>query len=144
MQLRTIAAFAATTLLLSCNGTANTSAPAASGTTPPGTTASTNAGVTTSTSTSTSTTTTTTPVTVTIQGFKYNPASITVKAGDSVVFKNMDSTAHTVTPVSGASFTDSGTIAGSGGTATVTFPTAGTANYKCNFHPSMLGSVTVQ
>ena len=151
MRLRTIAAIAATSLLLSCNGTVNTGATTSTGSPSPGTSASTGAtvgagsGTTTGTGATTGTTTSTAPATatVTIQAFKYNPASVTVKSGGTVTFTNMDTVAHTVSPASGAAFTGSGNIA-AGASATVTFPTAGTANYKCDYHASMLGSVTVQ
>lgn len=77
--------------------------------------------------------------TVTIKNFAFDPASVTVKVGDSVTFKNEDSTAHTVT---GTNF-DSGQIAPSA-SYSQKFDTAGTFDYHCSIHPSMTGTVIVQ
>ena len=77
---------------------------------------------------------------VTVQGFAFGPASITVNTGDSVTWTNKDSTAHTVT-ADGGSFDQP--LPASGGTATVTFNTAGTFPYHCTIHPNMHGTVVV-
>lgn len=76
---------------------------------------------------------------IAIEGFKF-PATINVKAGDSVTWTNNDRAPHTVTADNG-SFDKQ--VAASGGSATVTFSTAGTFAYHCNIHPNMTGAVVV-
>jgi len=73
-----------------------------------------------------------------IQGMAFNPATITVAAGTTIKWTNKDAVAHTVT----SSTFDSGSIAGNG-TWSNTFATAGTFQYKCTFHPSMIANVVV-
>lgn len=80
-------------------------------------------------------------------GQKYfDPAESNVKTGTTVVWKNDDSSAHTVT--SGApsdstpgSLFDSGLIK-PGKTFQYTFDKAGTTSYFCTVHPWMTGKVT--
>jgi plastocyanin len=79
-------------------------------------------------------------VNVSIENFSFSPASISVSAGDTVVWTNNDSVAHTVTSTDGAF--DTGDIA-PGASASVTFDNAGTFAYICSIHPSMTGSVDV-
>ncbi len=78
---------------------------------------------------------------VAIQNFAFSPASLTVKKGDKVVFTNKDSAAHTAT----GDFGDSGTLRKDEvwtlNTATLN---PGTYAYKCNFHPSMRGTLIIQ
>jgi plastocyanin len=78
---------------------------------------------------------------VQIMNFAFNPASVTVKVGDTVTWTNGDSIAHTVTADDG-SF-DSGNI-DPGKSFTFTFTKAGTFSYHCNIHPNMTAQVTVQ
>ncbi len=78
--------------------------------------------------------------TVTIASFAFSPASVSVSVGDTVVFVNNASVAHTATATDG-SF-DTGTIQ-PGGSASVTFTSAGTFSYLCSIHTSMTGTVTV-
>jgi plastocyanin len=81
---------------------------------------------------------------VTIKGFAFSPATLTVSKGTKVTFDNQDSTTHTVT--SGASRTKDGKFDAqvSGGTQTeLTFDTAGTFVYFCQFHASMVATVIV-
>jgi plastocyanin len=74
----------------------------------------------------------------------YSPAAITVKAGDTVTWTNVDTTpgnGHTVTssgrgPLKSPSF-------GQGGSFSYTFSTAGSYGYYCAIHPDMTGAVTV-
>jgi plastocyanin len=72
----------------------------------------------------------------------FSPSSLTVSAGTTVKWTNKDAMAHTVTSVPAGLF-DSGTIP-NGGTFSFTFPTAGSFNYYCSIHPTMLGVVIVQ
>ena len=76
---------------------------------------------------------------VTIAGFAFSPQTITIDVGDSVTWTNNDDVDHTAT---GSGF-DTSTITSGGGTATVTFDTAGTFAYACAIHPSMTGTVVV-
>jgi plastocyanin len=78
---------------------------------------------------------------VTIKGFAFEPATVTIKAGESVTWTNQDSANHTVVADKGE-FT-SGDLA-NGATFTFKFDTAGTYAYKCSIHPSMTGTVIVQ
>jgi plastocyanin len=78
---------------------------------------------------------------VTIKGFAFEPATVTIKAGESVTWTNQDSANHTVVADKGE-FT-SGDLA-NGATFAFKFDTAGTYAYKCSIHPSMTGTVIVQ
>lgn len=79
---------------------------------------------------------------VAIANMKFVPASIPIKAGDTVKWTNTMGMAHTVTPDSGA-FPGSGEIAPNGGTYSHTFDAAGAVAYHCEIHPFMKGTVTV-
>lgn len=74
---------------------------------------------------------------VTIQGMKFSPANIEIKAGDTITFTNKDSAPHTATAKDG-SF-DTGRL-GKGESATVTVG-AGSHDYICEIHPMMKGKV---
>ena len=78
---------------------------------------------------------------VVLKGFAFDPASITIKAGESVTWTNQDSPTHTITADNGEF--DSGNIA-SGAKYSFTFAKAGTYPYHCSIHPSMKGTVVVQ
>ena len=80
---------------------------------------------------------------VAIAGFKYNPGTITVKAGETVVWTHKDGAPHTVTATSGPEMFDSGTM-NKGQTFSQTFTTPGTYEYKCSIHPSMQGTIIVK
>lgn len=79
---------------------------------------------------------------VTIDGFAFKPDSVTVTVGDTVTWTNQDGVPHTATADDGA--WNAGSIAGDGGTASVTFSAAGTFAYHCNFHGGMSGSIVVE
>lgn len=68
------------------------------------------------------------------------PANITVSAGDSVQWTNLDDESHTVSATDGAF--ESGLMAG-GVTFSQVFDTPGTYDYVCAIHPEMRGTVTV-
>ena len=78
---------------------------------------------------------------VSIEGFAFNPSSITVPAGTTVTWTNNDSVTHTVTSDSGAF--DSGNLA-PGKTFTFTFSQPGSFAYHCKIHTSMHATVVVQ
>ena len=82
------------------------------------------------------------PVTVNAtDNIKFDPANITVKPCQVVVWKVTGVTPHTVTATSGATF-DSGNLP-QGGVFNQAFPTAGTIHYHCTIHPTMTGTITV-
>jgi plastocyanin len=89
----------------------------------------------------TATTVATGGATVSISGFAFNPATITIKAGESVTWTNADSVTHTVVADNGE-FTSSGLA--NGQTYSFTFAKAGTYKYHCSIHPTMTGTVVVQ
>ncbi|HET7276157.1 MAG TPA: cupredoxin family copper-binding protein [Longimicrobiaceae bacterium] len=78
---------------------------------------------------------------VTIEGFLYLPPSLTVNAGDTVVWLNKDLVPHTATaPTAGL---NTGSIA-AGESSRVVMNESGEYSYKCAFHPNMEGIVIVQ
>jgi plastocyanin len=80
-------------------------------------------------------------VTVKIQGMKFVPDKLTIKAGDSVVWKNTSNMAHTATADSGST-PDTGDINPGASSSPQVFAAAGTVKYHCEIHPSMHGEVT--
>ncbi len=78
---------------------------------------------------------------VVMKSFAFDPASVTVKVGDSVTWTNNDSATHTVTADNGE-FKSSDIAPGA--TFTQKFDKAGTYPYHCSIHPSMKGTVVVQ
>jgi plastocyanin len=80
--------------------------------------------------------------TVVIKNFKFVPASITVKPGTKITFRNEDSTDHTVTADKGNAF-DTGSF-GQGQTKTVTLTKPGSYAYHCSIHPFMHGAIVVK
>ncbi len=124
---------AAATLLAGCSGTKTASTPAASSPT----------AATTSTPGSAPATATKAPASasaavITIKNFAYTvPAS--VKAGSTVMVKNADDTAHTVT-LKGSP----GLVVQPGATATLTAPAKpGTYAITCDFHGNMKANLVV-
>ena len=76
---------------------------------------------------------------VAMKNMKFSPATIEIKRGDTVEWKNEDITPHTVTS---ATF-DSGSIA-SDATWRHTFKEAGNFPYTCTFHPVMKGTIIIR
>jgi plastocyanin len=112
--------------------TTTSAQPAPTSTTPP-----TTAALTTAPPTSTQA-----AVAVEISGFAFNPATITILKGTTVVWTQNDRVSHSVTIASGTGF-DSGLL-GQGQTFSYTFNEAGTFNYGCSIHPSMSGKIIVK
>src|SRR6266853_994533 len=78
--------------------------------------------------------------------FAFNPASLTIKVGTTVTWKNTTAVPHTVTSDDSKSF-DSGTanpIAAQSGTFSFTFKTPGTFAYHCAIHHFMKAKIIVQ
>jgi plastocyanin len=80
-----------------------------------------------------------TEVAVAIADFKFDPQTVNVPVGGSVVWTNNDAQQHTAT--SAGNF-DAGAIDPQTSMA-VTFETAGSFTYICSFHPFMTGTVVV-
>lgn len=81
------------------------------------------------------------PVAVTIDNFSFNPPSVTVPAGGTVIWTNHDDVPHTVVSIardfsSKALDTDD--------QYTRVFPARGTFAYFCSVHPHMTGQVIVK
>jgi plastocyanin len=91
-------------------------------------------------------TSSTADVTITITGMNgsqsYSPSPATVKAGQTVSWKNGDSITHTAT-ADGGGF-DTGAIGPGSVSAPIKMSSAGSFAYHCAIHPSMKGSLVVQ
>src|SRR5512140_1835519 len=68
---------------------------------------------------------------VTIQGFAFEPATLTVKVGTSVIWTNKDGRTHTITSDDGV--WDSGRVS-DGATYVRVFDQAGSFSYHCSIH----------
>jgi plastocyanin len=79
---------------------------------------------------------------VSMKDIKFNPGTVTIKAGGKVTWTNDDSVGHDVT----ADDFESGSPGGidGGSTFSHTFKKAGTYNYVCSVHPGMKGTVKVK
>jgi plastocyanin len=76
----------------------------------------------------------------------YLPANITINAGDTVEWPNIDTAAHTVTggsPAEGPSGVFDSSLLMADATFAFTFEDAGEYDYFCMVHPWMIGSVSV-
>jgi LPXTG-motif cell wall-anchored protein len=78
---------------------------------------------------------------VSIVDFDFAPKDVTVKVGDTVAWKNNGKAPHTATANNGAF--DSGRM-NAGQEFSFTFQQAGTFEYVCSFHDTMVAKVTVQ
>jgi plastocyanin len=76
-----------------------------------------------------------------MKGLAFDPATVTISAGESVTWTNEDSAGHTVVADNGEFKSDT---LGNGGSFSFTFDKAGTYPYHCSIHPSMKGTVVVQ
>lgn len=77
---------------------------------------------------------------IAVQAFAYQPTTMTVSAGTTVVWTNLDPVQHTVTDVNQT--WDSG-LFDPQSTYSKTFDTPGTYQYFCLPHPMMIGTVEV-
>lgn len=76
----------------------------------------------------------------------YLPASVTINAGDTVEWENVDTAAHTVTggsPADGPSGVFDSSLIMGGASFEHTFDAAGNYDYFCMVHPWMVGNVKV-
>ena len=79
--------------------------------------------------------------TVTIEGTQFQPATLTVRLGDSIVWVNKDPFPHTATATTGGF--DSAQIP-PGGSWKYRPPKKGEMAYVCSLHPTMKAVVTVK
>lgn len=75
---------------------------------------------------------------VTIENFAFNPGTLTVKEGATVVWTNQDSAPHKI-----KSDTFNSAVMNRGESFQFTFSKAGEYNYFCSIHPSMKGKIIV-
>ncbi len=79
--------------------------------------------------------------TIVIKNFDFSPMTLTIKAGDTVTWKNEDGEPHTVTSDIG--------LFRSGGLDqddkfSFKFDKPGTYGYVCSIHPKMVGKIVVK
>ena len=79
---------------------------------------------------------------VTIAGMQFQPATIRVKAGEEVTWKNNAAMPHTVTGREDGKLSSARLNQGS--MFSHTFEQPGTYTYYCALHPSMIGTVIVE
>jgi plastocyanin len=73
-------------------------------------------------------------------GMSFQPANANARVGQTVIWRNADSQAHTATANNGAFNTG---VLGPGGESSIVMQSAGNFNYFCGIHPSMVGSLNV-
>jgi plastocyanin/heat shock protein HslJ len=78
---------------------------------------------------------------VAIDGLAFNPATLNVPTGTTVLWYNNDSVTHTVTARD--NLFDSGDLS-PGDTFKYTFEQSGELEYYCRIHPSMVGKITIE
>lgn len=76
---------------------------------------------------------------VEIRQMKFEPAELTVKKGDTVVFVNKDVLVHDVTETTGKSWKSPAMTTGQSWRMVATK----SASYYCSFHPVMKGKIIV-
>jgi plastocyanin len=84
--------------------------------------------------------TTPSTTTVTILDFAFDPAEIEVATGTTVTWVNEDAAPHTATADDGRF--DTGRLE-EGGEVSISFEQPGRFAYHCDFHPEMVGGITV-
>ena len=78
--------------------------------------------------------------TVVIEGMQFHPASLTVRSGDLIVWRNQDLVPHTATA---AGVFDSKAIGAQAAWSYIARK-RGTFQYVCSFHPTMKATLVVQ
>lgn len=78
-------------------------------------------------------------VDVSIKDFAFEPASLTVSAGDTVRWTNLDTATHTI---KGSGFESQALREGD--SYEYVFTKAGNYVYECSIHPSMQGNIIVE
>jgi plastocyanin len=77
-----------------------------------------------------------------ISNFAFNPNTVTIPKGATVIWTNTDSVPHTIVSDTGDEI-NSDSIS-NGETYVHTFNTIGTYDYHCSIHPSMKGKIIVE
>lgn len=77
---------------------------------------------------------------VEIQNFKFRPATLSIRPGDTVTWINRDIAPHTATKESNA--WDTGNLIKDQSNE-IAFSSPGTTSYFCRYHPNMRGGITV-
>ena len=80
--------------------------------------------------------------TVSMKSLRFHPATLSVKVGQTVTWRNDDTVDHNVTATKGASFHSR--AFGAAGTYTFKAARAGTVDYVCTLHPGMEGKLVVR
>ena len=80
---------------------------------------------------------------ITIQNFTFSPTTLTVPAGSTVTWTNLDTADHAIASDSGSPVSFFSSSLPQGGTFRFTFTSPGTYSYHCSIHPSMKGTVVV-
>jgi plastocyanin len=78
---------------------------------------------------------------VVMKNFDFAPMALTVSAGTTVTWRNMDEEPHTVVSADGL-FRSAALDTKE--TFTYTFAKPGTYKYTCSIHPKMVGTITVK
>jgi plastocyanin len=78
---------------------------------------------------------------IVVRDFMFNPTPLTVKAGSTVTWTNMDDEPHTVVSDTGA-FKSGGMDTNE--SFSHKFDKPGTYHFTCSIHPRMVGTVVVQ
>jgi plastocyanin len=81
------------------------------------------------------------PTHIVLKNFMFQPTSLTVKAGSTVTWTNMDEEVHTVVSSSGL-FRSS--ALDTKDSFSFKFDQAGTYRFVCSIHPQMVGTVVVK
>jgi plastocyanin len=79
-------------------------------------------------------------LTIRLEHFMFAPGTVTVPAGATVRWQNLDGEPHTVVSVEG--LFRSGAL-DQGDSYAYTFKTAGRYRYVCSIHPQMVGTIVV-
>lgn len=81
--------------------------------------------------------------TVDIQGMAFRPESLTVQAGDTVVWVNKDIVPHTATAQSAQAHWDTGNLT-QGARGRYVAQQAGSVEYTCTLHPTMHATLIIK
>ena len=79
--------------------------------------------------------------TVTIKNFDYSPMVLSIKAGETVTWKNTDGEPHTVVSTDGLFRSKA---LDENDSFSFKFDKPGTYKYVCSIHPKMMATITVQ
>jgi len=77
---------------------------------------------------------------ITMRNVAFTPGTLTIHAGDTVVWRNEDIVAHTATSATAGL----DVVVAPGAEGSARFAQPGTIRYLCRFHPNMRGEVIVQ